>query len=83
SDLAQYAGIYALAPSFELAISVSELGLSAQATGQNAVDLAAEGHDAFFLASIDAQIVFTRDILGEVDGLILRQGGREMRAQRK
>ena len=39
--------------------------------------------DAFFAPSIDAQIVFTRDDAGAVDGLVLRQGGREMTARRQ
>ena len=45
--------------------------------------LKAQGDDAFFLTEVDAQITFTRDAEGRVDGLVLHQGGRDMPAKRQ
>lgn len=81
--LDDYPGVYALSPAFALTLSVVDGALVAQATGQQPLALSAEAPDAFFAPSIDAQIVFTRDDAGAVDGLVLRQGGREMTARRQ
>lgn len=81
--LQAYEGIYALSPSFALTVSVVDGALMAQATGQPAFALTAEAADAFFLTAIDAQITFTRDAAGAVEGLVLHQGGRDMPAKRQ
>lgn len=75
--LRAYEGVYELAPTFALTLRVTDGRLTAQATGQGALELAAEGPDAFFVTVLDAQITFTRDAAGAVDGLILHQGGRK------
>jgi hypothetical protein len=56
--------------------------LMVQATGQPAFRIWASAPDEFFLKVVDAQITFTRDAAGTVDGLILHQGGRDQRAPR-
>ncbi|VXB71819.1 serine hydrolase [Brevundimonas sp. G8] len=81
--LKAYEGVYNLAPTFALTISVVDGKLMAQATGQPAFALTAEAEDAFFLTAIDAQITFTRDTAGAVEGLVLHQGGRNMPAKRQ
>lgn len=81
-ELEDYVGEYALAPNFNLTIRLSDGKLQAQATGQSATDLAAEARDHFFLTAIDAQLHFTRDDKGLVNGLVLHQAGRQMPASR-
>jgi len=81
--LAAYVGVYSLSPTFALTITAAEGGLKVQATGQPAFELKAQGDDAFFLTEVDAQITFTRDAEGRVDGLVLHQGGRDMPAKRQ
>lgn len=81
--LKAYEGVYNLAPTFALTVSVADGKLMAQATGQPAFELTAEAEDAFYLTAVDAQITFTRDTAGAVDGLVLHQGGRNMPAKRQ
>ncbi|WP_292230312.1 DUF3471 domain-containing protein, partial [Brevundimonas sp.] len=81
--LAAYAGVYEIAPAFSLTLQVTDGVLTAQATGQKPVALTPETADAFFVEAIDAQITFTRNAAGEIEGLVLHQGGREMPARRK
>lgn len=81
--LQEYEGVYELAPTFAIAMSVVDGKLMAQATGQSAFELYAESPDAFFLRVVDAQITFTRDASGAVDGLILHQGGRDSPARKR
>ena len=81
--LRAYEGVYELSPTFAITVSVVDDKLMAQATGQSAFELHAEAADAFFLRVVDAQVTFTRDASGAVDGLILHQGGRDMPAPRK
>ena len=81
--LKAYEGVFALSPTFALTVSVVDGKLMAQATGQPAFELTAEAEDAFFLTAVDAQITFTRDATGGVDGLVLHQGGRDMPARRQ
>ncbi|WBT07071.1 serine hydrolase [Brevundimonas vesicularis] len=81
--LKAYGGVYNLAPTFALTISVVDGKLMAQATGQPAFELTAEAEDAFYLTAVDAQITFTRNADGAVEGLVLHQGGRDMPAKRQ
>ncbi|MEW6539445.1 MAG: serine hydrolase [Pseudomonadota bacterium] len=81
--LKAYEGVYNLAPTFALTISVVDGKLMAQATGQPAFALTAEAEDAFYLTAVDAQITFTRNAAGAVEGLVLHQGGRDMPAKRQ
>jgi CubicO group peptidase (beta-lactamase class C family) len=81
--LKAYEGVYNLAPTFALTISVVDGKLMAQATGQPAFELTAEAQDAFYLTAVDAQITFTRNAAGAIEGLVLHQGGRDMPAKRQ
>lgn len=80
--LRSYEGVYALAPTATLTVKLENGKLTAQMTGQGALELFAEKPDTFFLRVVDAQITFTRDAAGAIDGLILHQGGRDMPAKR-
>ena len=81
--LRSYEGVYELAPTFAITISVVDGKLMAQATGQDAFELHPESDSRFFLTVVDAQITFTRYDAGAVDGLILHQGGRDSPAPRR
>lgn len=83
ATLAPYAGSYELAPTFSLTITLEGDQLMSQATGQGKFPLFAESETAFFLKVVDAQIEFVKDEKGTVTHLILHQGGRDMKAQRK
>ncbi len=82
-QLAQYEGVYELAPTFAITMRVKDGKLMTQATGQQEFELFAESKDRFFLKVVDAQVEFTRDAGGKVTGLILHQGGRSQPAPRK
>lgn len=82
-QLAEYAGVYELAPTFALTMRVKDGKLMTQATGQQEFELFPESKDRFFLKVVDAQVEFTRDASGKVTGAILHQGGRSMPAPRK
>ncbi|MGV3456042.1 serine hydrolase [Sphingomonas sp.] len=82
-QLAQYEGVYELAPTFAITMRVKDGKLMTQATGQQEFELFPESKDRFFLKVVDAQVEFTRDASGKVTGAILHQGGRSMPAPRK
>lgn len=82
-QLAQYEGVYELAPTFAITMRVKDGKLMTQATGQQEFELFPESKDRFFLKVVDAQVEFTRDASGKVTGAILHQGGRSMPASRK
>jgi len=78
--LQAYVGVYQLAPTFAITVSVVDGKLMGVATGQPPFELFAEGQDAFFVRVVDARITFTRDAAGAVAGLVLHQNGRDMPA---
>ena len=78
--LAQYVGVYALAPDFKITVSLEGDRLMTQATGQGPAQIFPEGDDRFFLTVIDAQLRFERDAAGEITGATLFQNGREFSA---
>jgi CubicO group peptidase (beta-lactamase class C family) len=81
--LRTYEGLYEATPAFTVAVSVVDGKLMAQATGQGPVELFAEVPDKFFLRVVDAQVTFTRDASGAVDGLTLHQGGQDLTARKR
>lgn len=81
--LRAYEGVYDLAPDFALTLTVTDGKLMVQATGQQAFELLAESTDAFFLRDPDAQVTFTRDASGAIQGLVLHQNGRDMPARKR
>lgn len=82
-QLAEYAGVYELSPTFAITMRVKDGKLMTQATGQQEFELFPESKDRFFLKVVDAQVEFTRDASGKVTGAILHQGGRSMPAPRE
>lgn len=75
SKLDALAGVYALAPNFQLTVTREGSSLFGQATGQGKVQLYPESDTEFFLKVVDAQVTFVRDASGKVDQLILHQNG--------
>lgn len=80
--LARYTGTYALAPSFNLTITLVDGQLISQATGQGKLFLYAESDTKFFPKKVNAEIEFPKDETGPASQLILHQGGRDMPAKR-
>ncbi len=82
SSLPALAGRYALAPGFEIAVSIEDGRIFAQGTRQPRNELFPEGERAFFLRAVDAQITFAADEAGRITGLTLHQNGLETEAVR-
>ena len=80
--LAQYVGIYALAPTFNMTITLVDGQLISQATGQGKVPLFAESETMFFPKVINAEIEFPKDEKGSASKLTLHQNGRDMTGKR-
>ena len=81
--LDQYAGTFAIAPTFKITVFRDGDALKAQATGQPEFGIFAEGEDRFFLKAIDAQLRFDRNEAGQITGLTLFQEGREIPAAKE
>ncbi len=78
-----YAGEYELAPTFSIAVTREGDRLFAQATGQPRFEIFPASESRFFLKVVDAEIEFLRGADGQVTGLVLHQGGRDMPGKRK
>ena len=81
--LASYVGTYQLQPNFNLVVTVEDGQLITQATGQGKISLYAESETKFFPVVIEAEVEFVKDDQGRVTGLVLHQGGRDMKAPKK
>ncbi len=80
--LETYVGSYELSPEMTLVVTLEDGGLFVEPTGQGKFPIFAEAETEFFLRVVNAQLSFTKDGAGEVDGLILHQGGRNQPAPR-
>ncbi|AXE17713.1 serine hydrolase [Runella rosea] len=80
--LAKYTGEYQLAPGFILSITQEGQKLFAQATGQGKNELFAESETKFFLKVVDAQVEFFKNESGQIDKLILYQGGQKIEGKK-
>ncbi|HEX6316338.1 MAG TPA: serine hydrolase, partial [Gemmatimonadaceae bacterium] len=78
--LARYVGQYQLAPGAVIDIALRGDTLSAQLTGQGRLRIWPESDSTFFYREVDAQIAFVLDAQGVVTGLVLHQGGQQVRA---
>jgi CubicO group peptidase (beta-lactamase class C family) len=81
--LADYTGTYQLFPKFDLVVTLENGQLMTQATGQGKLPVYAESETKFFPTVVPAEIEFVRDAQGKVTGLVLHQGGRDMKAPKK
>ncbi|MFN0105966.1 MAG: serine hydrolase [Bryobacteraceae bacterium] len=80
--LETYTGEYRFAPAFAIQVTRDGARLFVQATNQPKFEVFGESPTKFFLKAVDAQVSFTKDADGAVDGLILHQNGRDQRAPR-
>lgn len=78
--LKTYVGEYRLSSKVSMRVTLEKGGLHAQPTGQRKYPVFAESETKFFLKVVDAQISFTKDSGGTVDGLIWHQNRRSRRA---
>ena len=81
--LALYAGTYELFPKFDLVVTVENGQLMTQATGQGKIGLYPSSETRFFPVVMEAEIEFAKDDQGKVTGLVLHQGGQNMKAPKK
>ncbi|KAA2238503.1 serine hydrolase [Chitinophaga agrisoli] len=77
-----YAGSYLLGPGVVMTITVEGSRIYEQVTGQRRYEIFPQSPGKFFMRVVDAQITFTRDEQGKVDGLVLHQGGRDVPGKR-
>jgi len=73
--LAQYAGVYEMAPRVYMTVAVEGEQLTTQLTGQPKLPVFAEADGKFFLKVVDAQLEFGKDGDGKVTSLTLHQNG--------
>lgn len=83
AELVQYAGQYALAPTFVLSVRQGPDGLLVGATGQGEAPVYASAKDTFFYKVVEAQLVFQRDAQGAITGVVLHQNGQALPGKRK
>jgi CubicO group peptidase (beta-lactamase class C family) len=81
--LERYTGQYALGPEAVFVITREGASLYAQLAKQPRLRLYAEKEGEFFYKMVDAQISFVADAAGKVTHLVLHQGGRDLKADRK
>ena len=81
--LKKYLGDYELQPNFIITITLEDGQLYAKATGQEKYKIFPKSDNRFFYKIVDAEIEFIKNDAGEVNALILYQGGREMRGEKK
>jgi CubicO group peptidase (beta-lactamase class C family) len=80
--LNNYAGVYEVVPQFQITVKVEEGKLMAQATNQPPFELFAQKENYFFLNAVEAEVEFVSNEKGEVEKLILYQGGRKTEAKK-
>jgi CubicO group peptidase (beta-lactamase class C family) len=73
-----YIGEYELAPGFMIVISRDGDRLLGQATGQPGFELFPASETVFFLTVVEAELTFVRNENGEVNEIVLDQGGTKM-----
>jgi hypothetical protein len=78
-----YVGEYELRPDFVLTVTREGDHLMTQATGQAKVEVFPSSATDFFLKVADAQLTFVMGPDGQVDHVVLHQGGRDLPAKRR
>ena len=77
-QLQRFIGEYKLAPDFSITITLSEGKLYGKGTGQSPFQLYPKSEYTFFLKVVDAEIDFIPSATGEIDSMILHQGGQDI-----
>lgn len=73
-----YVGEYEVTPTFVVKVFREGDKLMTQATNQPPFELTPEGSDNFFLKVVNAKVSFVKDDKGQVTGLVIHQGGRDV-----
>lgn len=81
-ELVKYIGKYELAPGAIIEVTTKENQIFAQLTGQPQFEMFPERENVFFLKVVVAEIIFDKDTEGNITGLTLNQGGRQMPGKR-
>jgi len=83
SAISQYVGRYELIAGLSLDVTLRDGALFVRSSlGGSPARLWPESGNDFFLNEVDAQMTFTRDAAGAVNGLVLHQNGRDRPARR-
>jgi bla regulator protein blaR1 len=80
--LAGYAGPYQFGESSVMTVALHGTQLTAQLSGQGAVDFFPKSDTEFFAKVVNAQISFVHDAQGRTTALVLHQNGQEITAPR-
>jgi hypothetical protein len=81
--LDRYTGVYELMPGLDVVMTVENGRLMTQITGQSKQELFAEAEGRFFLKTVNAQVEFNGNKNGKATGLIIHQGGQDVKGQRR
>jgi len=81
--LARYVGTYQLTPNFSVTFTLEGDQLMTQATNQPKFPIYPESRTKFFLKVVDAEVEFVPDDKGQVNYVILHQGGQDHKGVRK
>jgi serine-type D-Ala-D-Ala carboxypeptidase/endopeptidase len=81
--LAEYSGVYPLAPTFKLTFTVQADNLTAQATGQGAFALQPVSEDHFAAPAFGIKVWFKRGADGKVNAIRFMQGANDLAANRE
>ena len=80
----EYVGDYELTPEFVMTVTRADDRFFVQATDQPRLEMLAESETDFFLTAVEASVTFGRaEAGGPVTYLVLHQGGRDQRAERR
>ena len=81
-ELETLVGEYQFSPQFSIMITREGDQLYAQPTGQQRLPILPFAPDQYFLTAVEAELIFQRDDLTEVQSVTLRQGGMEQKGVR-
>lgn len=81
--LQRYVGTYLASPSFSVVYTLEGDQLFAQASGQDKFSIYPKGLSKFFMKVVDAEIEFHAKDNGQVDYLVLHQGGHDYKEMKK
>jgi CubicO group peptidase (beta-lactamase class C family) len=81
--LKRYVGTYELTPNFSVTFTLEGDQLMTQATNQPKFPVYPESQTKFFLRVIDAEVEFVTDDKGQINAVILHQGGQDLKGVRK
>ena len=80
--LERYVGAYQLTPQLAMNVTLENNRLFGQIAAQPKLEFFAESETDFFLKVVNAQITFVKNAQGEVTGMVFRQGGSDIPAQK-